>query len=275
MTQGLAVAAHPLMRDLTGGLVASLAQSLWLADDYAKADLLVLPGRSGWCGLATEAIESGIRRIMVIDPGPENITPIGDLALRVRSHDAMLVLSESFADNPGVAPFHAALDGPMTFLSLTAYAACSVEDRAARFEQLRLARALGISEIAFTDAQTGRGSTMALGTGLRARKDVMLRMTALATSGLSARHCVSAFADDILASLIIYPADCARPSEGSVTTPAHRLHLPTIFETPHRATLRRLLAGKEASRSLADFEADVRLLDALEGRLFDRMEKAW
>lgn len=261
MSTPLIVSAQGEMDAQTRALSATLPRSLQYDEGARLPDILVLDGAGHWAANASAAIDAGIRRMMVIDPLPCAPDVLARLDEQLQSTGSVVALSETFADNPAVAPFNEALGDAASVFTFSGVA----PEGTARmiFAQFRLARALGIAAIDMIDAQSRDHSVILTATGMRAGTMVTIRASFAPTMAVAPRLTVKAYAPDSLAGMTLFSGAIARPAETSISSPAREIGLPTIYETAHRHNLRRLLdPDTRDARPLADFNVDCALMRA-------------
>ena len=246
------------------GAIASVIASLPMSLAPGQADTVALQGVSGtngWAHRAAETIAKGAAGVAVIAPEPGDTQSLESLAA---SASVPVVLGFRWASNPAVAQAsevfkQAASDSAL--VEVTAYIRGSIPIEQVRAELLVLAgRLLGPLEdvrtlrnnkngfaVAATLTGSGTPLTIAAVVSKALNNDVRVRM-------LTKNGCVD---------LLIPAPDTARPATLKRTDPQGALISPTIYESSHRATWKRLaaLAGSRSTASdLAEFRAAVAYL---------------
>lgn len=240
------------------GAVASVVASLPMSLAPGQADTAALQGVSGtngWAERAAEIIIKGAVGVAVIAPEPADTQSLERLAA---SNSVPVVLGFRWASNPAVAQAaeaykQAAPDSAL--VEVTAYIRDSIPIEQVRAELLVLAgRLLGHLDdvrtlrtnkkgfaIAATLTPSGTPVTIVAVISNALNNDVRVRM-------LTRNGCVD---------LWIPAPDTARPATLKRTDPQGALTSPTIYESSHRATWKRL-AALAASGSTAPDLAEFR-----------------
>jgi hypothetical protein len=233
-------------------LLASLPISFRRAD--AEPDVaLVDGGPDGWTESVSDALQTGARAVVVLDPVITSADAIRQLASDASQAGKSVILSETWAGNPIVADVRSTW-GPhlraTDFLEVFSVVGAEVEE--AFFRQLRVLRNLGFAPPTFSDVVTGRGGLLGTGT--------------LEGRAVSACVAVSAIGDGTLSFVANGPDDqvtlklpssaTARPALAALVTVEGAQQRPTLWETAHRASWRRV------HRMITDGIADVSDLQA-------------
>lgn len=249
------VFADPEARDRgdLDAVVASLPVSL--AYGARPADLVAVSGSHGWSGRLDAAILDGARGVVVVDPVGDE-APVAAIPV---------VLDQTFASHPGV---HAARDAaariPAGALLEIRIATHGVEDLADE-----LLRGIALSR-AVTRTSVAEGRLLARGAhGLTVRATLDDGRPALFTvtrTTAIARSARVRLLGDTAVEVVVPDSSAARPARVTVTGPDASGLLPTVYETAHRASWRRLhravIEGRPTT-DLADFSDDLRALHAI------------
>lgn len=241
-------------------VIASLPMSLAPGQPDSSA-LQGVTGTDGWEHRAAEAITKGAVGVAVIAPEPGDTLSLECLAA---STSVPVVLGYRWASNPAVAQAaevyeQAAPDSAL--VEVTAYIRDSIPVEQVRAELLVLAgrllgplddvRTLRNSRNGFAVAATLTGSgapvTIAAVVSNALDNDVRVRM-------LTKNGCVD---------LMIPAPDTVRPATLKRTDPQGALVSPTIYESSHRATWKRLVtlaASGSTASDLAEFRAAISYL---------------
>ncbi len=252
-TNSISVVADGAVEDIARQTVASLPRSFSMGGAPGFAALAVIDGAADWTRRAVELEADGVTEIVVIDPGPvdpDDVRRLAESSLRVH-------LSERYAGDPALAALGskagARLQSPHLF------AAFAVTHDAAEtnlFDQIRLARAFGISGIEVTDVQATQDTCLVTARG-SSPADTFLRLQCARTTAGPARHTVRAFSGIAVTEATLFGASSARPAEITILDESGHQRLPDIFENAHRAALRNLEESEEHDlrarlRELAD-----------------------
>lgn len=246
------------------GTIASVIASLPMSLAPGQADTAALQGvtgTTGWTLRASETIAMGAAGVAVIAPEPSDTQSLEHLAA---SHSVPVVLAFRWASNPAVARAaelykEAAPDSAL--VEVTAYIRDGVPIEQVRAELLVLAgRLLGPLDdvrtlrtnkrgfaVAATLTDSGAPLTIAAVVSNALNNDVRVRM-------LTKNGCVD---------LLIPDPDTARPATLRKTDRQGALISPTIYESSHRATWKRLAAlaaSGSTAPDLAEFRAAIAYL---------------
>jgi hypothetical protein len=255
---------HADNRAAQTGAIASVIASLPMSLVPGKADTAALQGvtgTNGWAHRAAETITKGAAGVAVIAPEPGDTESLESLAA---SASVPVVLGFRWASNPAVAEAaevfkQASPDSAL--VEVTAYIRGSIPIEQVRAELLVLAgrllgpledvRTLRNNKIGFAVAATLPGSgaplTIAAVVSNALDNDVRVRM-------LTKNGCID---------LLIPAPDTARPATLKKTDPQGALISPTIYESSHRATWKRLAAlaaSGSTAPDLAEFRTAIAFL---------------
>jgi hypothetical protein len=239
----------------TAGALASLPISYQHGGKSAAEDVTVVGGCSGWPGAVAGAVRAGARAVIVIAPEPADLSPL-------RSPDctgSLIVIDSRWASNPAVASAGAAFRSAVT--AGTRFE-CRVLVGTARslpavlLDQLSLVRALlaPATELRILHRSEHGFVGEALAAGISV--DLSATRTEAVPEQASARLLTAEGA----VHLLIPDGGTARPALLTVTGPDGAVLAPTIYESGHRAALRRLhrlLVTDGRSTDIDDLEADI------------------
>jgi hypothetical protein len=236
-------------------VVAALPVSLHPASD--RADLVGIAGEEGWPEAAAEAIASGARGVLVVDPVAADVEALIE---RASAAGVPVVIDSPWSENPavpGATEAFAAQHDPDSFAESRIDAPLGADLDRVLLNQLALIRAaLGpVGEIRFA-RRTDRGY------------DAVARLESGVTAGLSAilsdalpHSATLRVLRSTTAVEVALPAPVtAAPGHVTVSGPDGATLLPTLWETAHRAVWRRLHRLVDAGRTaddLAGFARDV------------------
>jgi hypothetical protein len=264
MSARLTIGCVPELAGLLRSLTATLPRSFHVVEgvESPSADVQLLDGRTPWARLARDCADSGAEWTIIVDPDEEEPDRILALADFMEEAGPAMTFSEPFTDNPTLPHFLTQLPEAISSCNMQAWTTGSI--RKAALVQLRLARALGIRELALLDVCSTPHSNLLTFRGKRNDAAVSLRTLITASAAMSSRHIVRTYAADVMARLTLFDAETARPAEAAIVNEGGEVRLPTIYETAHRSVLRGLSgrAGMTAA-DLRDFAADVALVQSL------------
>jgi hypothetical protein len=242
----------------TRGLVASLGQTLRIAAEGARPDILVAEGAAGWATSARAAIEQGVGRILVIDPAIDDLRAMQSLADLLDTGRAMVLLSEGYRHNPAISPFCDWLDERFDIVTVSGIGDVAVSQHI--MTQVRLIRALGV-ELSPQAAvcATGQGALIS-GEGRLGGRGITVRLRSVRSGAVTARQAIIAYGADASARLDLLDGRNARPAWAGLTTAQGQMVLPDVFESAHRVRLRLLAkVGQAGGTELREFIKDAEL----------------
>lgn len=242
---------------------ATLSQSCRFSADPAGVDILLVDGNGDWPSAVTAALEHGAGTIVVLDPGIVGASAVSELSETLAASKTAIVLSESAAGNPALAPWVAAWQGQPTAIALHG---SGRERRDTKiFAQLRVLRAIGVSLEKVIDHQGVDGAGLLTAMARFADEPVVVRAATHHSNVGQPSQKVDAFFAAGLARLTLPMASDARCAAASVTSANGELTLPSIFEHAHRAAVRVLAGGTQSlpSDPLGGFAKDLLTLEEL------------
>jgi len=253
--------------------LASLPLSFRRSDGVTDS-VVVVQGLPGWVEVAAAAARGGAAGIIVVGPTPADLA--GLVALDQLA--VAFVTDWQWSSNPAIpaaaAAFRTAALGAAA-LNTSGTGPNRLETRlvlpvgsdlnVALLEQLALVRRLvgPVDELHILD-QTSR-NCYAAGTTGGLEVDLSLVCTA-ATTSVSLTRLLTV---DGSVELEVGSPTTARPARVTVTGPDGMTQLPTLYESAHRASWRRLrdqLSGIGAGSDLSDLRADTATLNRSSGR---------
>ena len=239
-----------------GPVVASLPVSLrWEgAGNEVSADLVALGGGSGWPQRTVDAVAHGVRGGVVVDPSP--VAP--DEVPRV---SVPLVIDHRFASNPAVASAaHHFAGWPADALVEVSVLLSNPADAARMLlDQLATLRWLGLPPVSLERLTWSPGGYHLRGS---AASGAPLLLSAHVTTGAPSQLRVRALAPELAIELTVPDPSTARPAVVVRTTSDGATTQPTVWESAHRATWRRLHAAVVdgiPTDDLADLRADLQV----------------
>jgi hypothetical protein len=231
--------------------VASLPESFGPAADENSADVQVIAGQPDWTRHAVEAISAGARGIVVVNPSPENVNELTETAAR---HKSAVVLDQRWASNPATAAAEDAvrsMAGRAVVLDVVATAPVGTDSGALLADQVaavvRLTGPLG--NLRLLDRRPhGYTATAVLANG------APVALQGILSNARAASVTVTMLTDDGGAAVSLPDPVAAWPATVEVTGPHGELLLPTIYESAHRATWRRLKEHLDAGTLPSDLQ---------------------
>ncbi len=263
MTSSLRVGASPAARRSgdVDPVIASLPVSLHPVSE--APDLCAVAGESGWTGEALDILGTGIRGILVVDPVSEDAS---DLAAAASAAGIPVVIDRPLAGNPTVpviATHFANAGEPHGLLECRVVQSGSGDLDRALLDQLALVRAAA-AEVQSATVLARTNHCYAIQGYLANGRRTQLTGICTAAQPRSGHLRLLGLTGSV--ELTVPDPSTARPAQATITTPDGLVLLPTIFESAHRATWRRLRDLVEArlpAPDLDDFRKDVELLKAM------------
>jgi hypothetical protein len=240
--------------------VASLPESFGPAAVGNQADVHVITGQPGWTAQAVKAIAAGARGIVVVNPWPENVDSLTEAAA---PHNTVVVLDQRWASNPAVPGAEDAvrsMAGRAAALDTVATAPVGTDTGELLADHLaavvRIAGPLADLRL-LSRGPHGYTTTAVLANG-----------APVAIQGVvsNARPAVLDFrllTDDGGTSVTLPEPVAAWPATVKVTGPQGDLLLPTIYESAHRATWRRLKGHLDAGSNSSDLHRFAALTESI------------
>lgn len=244
--------------------LASLPLSFRRSDGVAET-VAVVQGLPGWVDVAAAAAHGGAVGIIVVGPTPADLTGLAALD----ELSVAFVADWRWSSNPAVpasaAAFTAAGQGPYRLETRLIVPVGSDLD-VSQLEQLALVRRLvgPLDELHILD-RTARNCYAEGITGTGVDVDLSVVCTA-AVAPVSRTRLLTANGS---VELEVGSPTTARPARVTVTGPDGMTQLPTLYESAHRASWRRLrdqLSGMGAGSDLSDLRADTATLNRSSGR---------
>lgn len=244
--------------------VASLPASFGPAGTSAAAQVSVIAGRPGWTARVAEAIEAGARGVVVVNPVPEDT---GALAAAAEAARVAVVLDQRWAANPALVSRTGAPDAREAMRSAAGTAAMldSVATSAPGTDPHEL---LGEHIAALTSVtgpldnlrllRIGRTGYTASG---RLANGAPIALQAVLTAARPGGVDIRLYTSDGGVSITVPDPMAAWPAEVRVRGPQGEVLLPTLFESSHRASWRRLKDHLDAGTVPADLADFDRLTD--------------
>ena len=253
MTEQLTVASEPAA-DHAGSIpevIASLPVSL-ARSTSAEADLVAVSGATGWTNRAMEAIRSGARGVLVVDPQAE---PVHELKKVASQHEVPVVLNHRLASNPGVEVARSkvqSISGDISFVDLTA-SVVSTGTYSSALDELRLIASRLVGRIQGLRTLR-RSEDSLLATGHCAGTSIPVTFAALH----SPLGPFAAYARIVTASgdieLRIPSPETAAPAEVTFTDAEGTTLAPTLFESSRRSSWRRLIGFVDSRSQPTDLD---------------------
>ncbi|MFF1828381.1 hypothetical protein [Paenarthrobacter sp. NPDC058040] len=241
--------------------VASLPATFGPATD--APDIKVIAGQPGWTASAEQAIKDGARGIIVVNPAPENTHALQAAA---EAAGTAILLDQRWASNPAVAGAEDAvrtMAGRAAVLDSVATAPAGTETGELIADHLAaVVRLTGPLENLRLINRGTHGYTVS---GQLANGAPVALQGILSSARPAGVH-ISLLTDDGGVSVALPEPLAAWPATVKVTGPQGELLLPTLYESAHRATWRRLkehLGSGTTSSDLHRFAAQTESLSTL------------
>ncbi|WP_423183309.1 hypothetical protein [Arthrobacter sp. NyZ413] len=243
-----------------GLAVASLPASFGPAATGDDATVAAIDGTSGWTTEAIRAIEGGASGVVVVNPVPENTAALRDAAENAR---AAVVLDQRWASNPGLAGAEDAVRsvaGRAAMLDTVATAAAGTDPERLLTEHLAaVVRVTGQLDALRVLRRGSHGYTASA----RLANGAPVSLQGVLTDSRPAGVDFRLYTDDGGVSIAVPEPLAAWPAEVRAIGPQGEILLPTIYESAHRTTWRRLKEHLDAGTTSSDLAGFARLTESI------------
>lgn len=267
MTTPLLVHAGPdAERDgAVGAVVASLPVSFAPARNVP--DVVALAGTAGWTASATEAVRKGTRGVVVVDPVAEDPAA---LAAAAAEAGTTVILDQVWAGNPALTESAArdAIAGALAdavLLDSVAWGTPGTDTGVLLTRHLAAVLACGVELSGLRVIQRSANGYTVIGSLPGGAPAALQGIT---TSAVPATATVSVLTSSGRADITLPDASAGWPAVVRSVTSAGAATFPTIYESAHRHSWRRLRAAIHSGVPAADLERFA-ALTALVGHLHD------
>ncbi|MGO4145970.1 hypothetical protein AB4Y77_12885 [Paenarthrobacter sp. YAF11_1] len=240
--------------------VASLPESFGPATGENPPHVQVIAGQPGWTVEAAKAVTAGARGIVVVNPAAENTD---SLQAAAQQSGTAVVLDQRWASNPAIEGAEDAvrsMAGRSALLDTVATAPVGADSGELLADHLavvvRVAGPLGNLRV-LARGPHGYTATAVLANG------APVALQGIVTSARPAGVHVAVLTDDGGVSVTLPEPLAAWPATVRVTGPQGELLLPTIYESAHRATWRRLKEHLDAGTIPSDLHSFAVLSDSI------------
>ncbi|MFH5879828.1 hypothetical protein [Arthrobacter sp. NA-172] len=243
-----------------GLAVASLPVSFGPAPAGETAAISAIDGAPGWTSEAIKAIDGGASGIVVINPAPENTAALRDAA---EAAGTAVVLDQRWASNPGLVPAEDAvrsLAGRAAMLDTVATAAAGTDPERLLTEHLAaVVRITGQLDGLRVVRRGAHGYTVSG----RLANGAPVSLHGVLSNSRPAGVDLRLYTDDGGVSVVVPEPLAAWPAEIRATGQQGELLLPTLYESAHRTTWRRLKEHLDAGTFPSDLAGFARLTESL------------
>lgn len=246
--------------------IASLPESFTPAAPGPVPDVQVLHGTPGWVTEAIEAITSGIRAVVVVSPAPEDTGPLQAVQQNlaaVQGNAAVVVLDQKWASNPAMVPAAEAvrsMAGRAAMLDSVATAALGTDPGELFADHLaavvRLTGPLDRLSILHRGPQ-GYTATAVLANGAPAA------LQGVVSNARPAQAVITVLTDDGGVTVSLPEPVAAWPATVKATGAQGDVLLPTLYESAHRSTWRRLKEHLDAGTNPSDLHRFAALTESI------------
>jgi len=240
--------------------VSSLPASFGPAGSASAAVVRVIAGQPGWTAGAIEAIDAGARGIVVVNPAAESVE---ELRRAAEASGAAVVLDQRWAANPAVAGAEdavRAMAGRAAVLDSVATAAAGSDSGALLADHLAaVVRLTGRLENLRVVTTGTHGYTVTA----RLANGAPVALQGILSGARPAGVDITLLTDDGGVSVALPEPLAAWPARVKVTGPQGELLLPTLYESAHRATWRRLKGHLDAGTAPSDLHRFAALTESL------------
>ncbi len=262
MSTQYTVAATPRAEEsgAVGLAVASLPASFGPAAAGEAARISALDGTPGWTTEAIKAIDGGATGIVVVNPVPENTAALLDAAAAA---GVAVVLDQRWASNPGLAGAEDAVRtvaGRAAMLDTVATAAAGTDPERLLTEHLAaVVRVTGQLDALRVLRRGPHGYTVSG----RLANGAPVSLQGVLSNSRPAGVDFRLYTDDGGVSIAVPEPLAAWPAEVRVTGPQGEILLPTLYESAHRTTWRRLKEHLDAGTLPSDLAGFARLTESI------------
>jgi hypothetical protein len=257
MTTPLSVFASEAVRATraTDAVLASLPLSFTPAVDAGAGAVIVVDGSGRWPAAAVRALQDGANGVIVVQPGPDDLAMVRDLA----AEKGVVVIDSTWASNPVVQEAGEAFRAAIGLRS-------RLECRTVVRQGTDLDRAL-LDQLSLLRALVGPGADLEIlhrsktGYAAEARANgSAVDLSVVCTNAAPEHSKVRLLTSDGSIEVEIPSGETARPANLTITSSTGAQIAPTLYESGHRATWRRLhqlITSGEPSTDLDGLEADI------------------
>ncbi|MCZ9884869.1 hypothetical protein [Arthrobacter sp. B2a2-09] len=240
--------------------VASLPASFGPVAAGDAASISAIDGAPGWTTEAIKAIDGGASGIVVVNPVPENTAALLDAA---EAASAAVVLDQRWASNPGLAGAEDAVRsvaGRAAMLDTVATAAAGTDPERLLTEHL--------AAVVRVTGQLDGLRVLRLGThgytvSGRFANGAPVSLQGVLSNSRPAGVDFRLYTDDGGVSIAVPEPLAAWPAEVRATGPQGEILLPTLYESAHRTTWRRLKEHLDAGTLPSDLAGFARLTESI------------
>lgn len=265
MSAPLSVRAAPGAESAVAAVIASLPVSF--APAAASPDVSAVAGHAGWTGRAAAAIRSGSRGVVVLAPVPEDPAALAGTAA---ASGAVVVLDQRWAGHPALeatpGAARAVIAAAVTGCVLLDSVACAVpggDPLVLLADHLAAVLQSGIDLGGLKVVRLGADGYTVVG---KLANGAPAALQGISTASVPATATISLLTSTGRADITLPDPAAAWPAEIRSVTAAGATLLPTIYESAHRHSwrrLRRLLESGGPSTDLRQFAALTALIDQL------------
>ncbi|GAA4048406.1 hypothetical protein GCM10023063_39870 [Arthrobacter methylotrophus] len=241
--------------------VASLPASFGPASEATPTpQISAIEGAPGWTNEAIKAIDGGALGIVVVNPVPERTAALLDAA---ETAGVVVVLDQRWAANPALVPAEDAVRsvaGRAAMLDTVATAPVGSDPARLLTEHLAaVVRVTGQLNALRVLRRGTHGYTMSG----RLANGAPVSFQGLLSNARPAGVEVRLYTDDGGVSIAVPEPLAAWPAEVRATGPQGEILLPTLYESAHRATWRRLKEHLDAETFPSDLAGFARLTESI------------
>lgn len=239
--------------------VASLPASFGPVAAGEAARISAIDGAPGWTTEAIKAIDGGASGIVVVNPGPESTAALLNAA---EAAGVAVVLDQRWASNPGLAGAEDAVRsvaGRAAMLDSVATAAAGTDAERLLTEHLAaVVRVTGQLEALRVLRRGTHGYTVSG----RLANGAPVSLQGVLSNSRPAGVDFRLYTDDGGVSIAVPEPLAAWPAEVRATGPQGEILLPTLYESAHRTTWRRLKEHLDAGTVPSDLAGFARLTES-------------
>ena len=243
--------------------VASLPASFGPGNDATPTEaarISAIEGTPGWTTEAIKAVDGGASGIVVVNPVPESTAALLDSA---EASGVAVVLDQRWASNPGLAGAEDAVRsvaGRAAMLDSVATAAAGSDPERLLTEHLAaVVRVTGQLDALRILRRGAHGYTVSG----RLANGAPVSLQGVLSNSRPAGVDFRLYTDDGGVSITVPEPLAAWPAEVRATGPQGEIRLPTLYESAHRTTWRRLKEHLDARTRPSDLAGFARLAESI------------
>ncbi|WJL96765.1 hypothetical protein QSU92_06210 [Microbacterium sp. ET2] len=241
------------LQAIVGAVLSSLPRTYSRLEGAVRApvDVVAVAGGGEWADAAVQAIDAGVRGVIVIEPSPVALPGVDRLAEKAGAQRAVVRLARRWAGDPAVVPFSRAraVGGGTTLVDSRIELPGGVRPGPAAVAQIDLVQTALKGTVEIESAVFLEDSYVATGRLVRGAHSDLLLLSGASSMPFRHRASVRELLLEGRRSLAIGDGETARAAVASVGDREGTRILPPVYETGYRAAWRALAADLDESRA--------------------------